>query len=165
MRRLSKGFTLIELMIVVAIIGIIAAIAIPNLVLAIQRSRQRRTMADMRAIAIAWEARGTDTSRYNAAGGVDGADVQISEPDVASMLVPTYIQAIPIQDGWGHDYAFFSDQAFGATTPATRYVIISGGHDGEISPQIFKGAFTDFDCDIIYTSGTFLSFPEGYGLK
>ncbi|OYV98709.1 MAG: hypothetical protein B7Z68_00255, partial [Acidobacteria bacterium 21-70-11] len=47
--RKQKGFTLIELLIVVAIIGIIAAIAIPNLLNAINRGRQKRTMADMRS--------------------------------------------------------------------------------------------------------------------
>src|SRR5438105_14359454 len=40
---------LIELLIVVAIIGILAAIAIPNLLTAMQRSKQKRTMADMRS--------------------------------------------------------------------------------------------------------------------
>ena len=48
MRRKDKGFTLIELLIVVAIIGIIAAIAIPNLLNAIDRGKQKRTMADLR---------------------------------------------------------------------------------------------------------------------
>ena len=46
-----------------AIIGILAAIAIPNLLTAMQRSKQKRTMADMRTVATALEAYGTDHER------------------------------------------------------------------------------------------------------
>ena len=67
-KKNQKGFTLIELLIVVAIIGILAAIAIPNLLTAMQRAKQKRTMADMRTIATAWEARATDVNKYTAAG-------------------------------------------------------------------------------------------------
>ena len=40
---------------VIAIIGIFSAIAIPNLLTAMQRSKQKRTMADMRSLATAVE--------------------------------------------------------------------------------------------------------------
>src|SRR3954447_21264732 len=48
LRSRQKGFTLIELLIVVAIIGIIAALLIPNFLDALQKAKQKRTVADMR---------------------------------------------------------------------------------------------------------------------
>jgi len=49
-RKLARGFTLIELMIVVAIIGILAAIAIPNFMRFQARARQSEAKANLKAI-------------------------------------------------------------------------------------------------------------------
>ena len=51
----QKGFTLVEIMIVVAIIGLLAAIAIPNFVKARARAREPSEVQTMRVIASAYE--------------------------------------------------------------------------------------------------------------
>jgi type IV pilus assembly protein PilA len=53
MRRSARGFTLIELMIVVAIIGILAAIAVPNFVKFTARARQSEVKSNLKGFSTA----------------------------------------------------------------------------------------------------------------
>jgi prepilin-type N-terminal cleavage/methylation domain-containing protein len=64
MMRKNEGFTLIELMIVIAIIGILAAIAIPQFSAYRTRSYNAAAEADLRNAATAQEAYYVDTQTY-----------------------------------------------------------------------------------------------------
>lgn len=64
MNRKHCAFTLIELLIVVAIIAILAAIAVPNFLEAQTRSKVSRSLADMRSLKTALEAYAVDYNHY-----------------------------------------------------------------------------------------------------
>ena len=72
MKKLSKGFTLIELMIVVAIIGILAAIAIPNFIKFQARSKQSEAKANLKSAFTAEKAYLQEKDNYNVAINIVG---------------------------------------------------------------------------------------------
>lgn len=139
-------------LVAVAFVGILAAIAIPNFLTAQQRAKQKRTMADIRSLATAAEAYATDKKEY---------------PKSPEMLVPTYISRVLSTDGWGRklEYECLPD----SSGTCTGYAIGSMGKDGAydaagglreaVSQR--RGATTNFDCDIIFSDGTFVQYPEG----
>ena len=94
----KKNRTLIALIVVAVLLGgmmfcgIIGAIAIPNLLNAIDRGKQKRTMADIRSVAMAIE-------NFEAANGAYpvAADVE----SLRSLLEGAHIRTIP-PDGWGN---------------------------------------------------------------
>jgi len=134
----------VVVLLLVAVLGIVAAIAIPNFVTATQRAKQRRTMADIRSLATAAEAYASDNNEY---------------PQTVDPLVPKYIKAIPSTDGWGHaiEYSCVKDE----TGKCTGYEIASPGKDGLRESEPSHGGTANFDCDIVYSNGTFREYPEG----
>jgi prepilin-type N-terminal cleavage/methylation domain-containing protein len=67
-RRSQKGFSLVELLIVIAIIGIIAAIAIPSLILAQRRAREASAVNCLRAYSSAQLAFFATSGKYSKYG-------------------------------------------------------------------------------------------------
>lgn len=79
----TSAFTLIELLIVVAIIAILAAIAVPNFLEAQVRAKVSRAKADMRSIATALESYAVDYNRYPLPANEDG---EIEDPPVTEFV-------------------------------------------------------------------------------
>lgn len=152
-KRLSKGFTLVELLIVVAIIGIIAAIAIPNLITAIQRGKQKRTVGDIRNIGTAIEEYIVDESWPPPETGT--VDASLNNPE----FVPFYIKLLPLNDGW-RELLMYNQN--GATTPSFSYSLYSFGRDGTADGTLVLGDYDNksFYYDIYFSDGQFSSNPQ-----
>ena len=144
LKRDSKGFTLIELLIVVAIIGIIAAIAIPNLLNAIDRGKQKRTMADMRSIGTAVESYAVDNNVYPATTVIGTLQTIVQ--------TGAYMKNMPLADGWSHNFVVDS--------VTTEYTIYSTGKDGSGS-TCTAGTTNSFNDEICFINGQFLRYPAG----
>ena len=145
--RKQKGFTLIEVLVVVAIIGIVAAIAIPNFLNAINRGRQKRTMADIRSIGTALEAYSVDFHYYPKVAAS-------TVTDLVPYIQPTFIKVLPTNDGWNQS------MVVQLTVQGTSYTIYSKakGNAGAITTQ---GPKTDFGNAIVFSNGQFYAWPEG----
>jgi type II secretion system protein G len=143
MKRTSRGFTLVELLIVVAIIGMIAAIAIPNLLNAVDKGKQKRTMSDMRAIGTAIESYAVDNAAYPVAAGMAA---------VKALIDPYLIKNIPLTDGWAHPIQEASSM--------TAYTIYSQGKDGTGS-NCASGTTSNFNDEICFIDGQFKRYPSG----
>jgi type II secretion system protein G len=140
----SRGFSLLELLITLVVIGIIAAISIPNLLAAIDKGKQKRTMADMRSIGTAVEAYAVDNGGY---------PIAADAPTLALVISGSFVKVIPELDGWSHLYVVDSQR--------TTYTIVSSGKDGASSGCVIGAHTTQFTQDICFSHGQFIQYPEG----
>lgn len=156
-KRREAGFSVIELLIIGAVIAVLATIAIYNYMNALNRAKQKRTVNDIRIIAQAWEARAADTNTY-AVAGFSFPTAGVSHAELTAALRPTYLRDIPALDGWTRPIQF----GYSAGTPGTpgSYGIRSAGRDGQYQSAYVSGTTTDPDCDIVWANGAFIVFPD-----
>jgi general secretion pathway protein G len=122
----ARGFTLIEIMVVVAILGILAAIVVPKIMGRPDDARRVAARSDIGAVMQALKLYRLDNATYPSTE--QGLQALVAKP--ASQPIPNnwksggYLDRIP-KDPWGHDYQMLSPGVHGEID------VFSLGADGQ----------------------------------
>jgi prepilin-type N-terminal cleavage/methylation domain-containing protein len=173
MKRQKTGFTLIEMLIVTAIVGILAALLIPVFLSSVQKAKQKGTMQDMNAIAKTVIDYITDRGF---APEQDGP--MIAGSSFLDELNPFYMKALPLLDQWGTAFYVYCGTAVdsagigGVTADGPDgFVVVSYGRDRVQTPHTYDRmdpttayfeltGLPSFDEDLIIWNGSWIHAPK-----
>ena len=157
----ERGFTLLEMMVVVAIVAILAALLIPNFTRARSQAQTAACEANLRTVATALELYFTDHQQYpgvtattiGTANGINSADPLESGG---------YLNSVPHDPAGpvGNNLYSYKTQAAAGAAPAMYVVTCPGGHDPATVVQV-NGA-TSTSNKLYYNSGSGLSASAGF---
>jgi general secretion pathway protein G len=138
-RNVRKGFTMVELMAVLIILGLLAAVVVRNFVGQTDRARVITTKANLKLLHMAVNQFKMDTGRFPTEE--EGLSVLIEAPSDVDNWQPTgYLETTEIpKDGWGNDFIFELYPESGKP-----FVIKSLGADGEEGGE-------NYDADLLST--------------
>ncbi len=119
--RSTAGFTLIEIMVVVFILGLLVTLVAPKIIGRTDEARRTKALADIKGIEEALHLFKLDNGYYpTTAEGLQGL---VQKPANARNWNPDgYLDKLPV-DPWGNNYVYFSD--------GQEYIVKSYGADGQ----------------------------------
>lgn len=128
LRRAQRGFTLIEIMVVVVILGVLGALVLPNVMSRPDHAKLTAARTDLQSVATALEIYRLDNGRYPSTA--QGLDALVKRPTQAPVPrlwnAQGYLKSMPT-DPWGTAYQYLS--------PGTRsqqgFDLFSFGADGQ----------------------------------
>jgi general secretion pathway protein G len=126
MRRPSHGFTLIEILVVIVILGVLAALIVPNVLSRPDEARATVAKSDIAAIMQAVKLYRLDNQRYpTAEQGLVALVAKPEQPPVPpNWKAGGYLEKLP-KDPWGRPYVYINPGVRG------EIEIMSFGADGQ----------------------------------
>jgi general secretion pathway protein G len=142
-KTLQKGFTLIEIMVVVVIIGLLASIVVPSVMSSLDEANVKKARADFKSLQTSLKLYRIDNFNYPSTE--QGLESLVVRPTIAPLprnyKANGYIESLP-KDPWGNDYQYES--------PASghEYDIYSLGSDGVSGGEGLAADLSIWDQDI-----------------
>ncbi len=129
-RQFRGGFTMVELMAVLIILGLLAAVVVSNFGGQVVAGRIKTTKASLRLLHNAVNQFKMDTGRWP--GEDEGLSVLVQQPaDVANWQVGGYLETTDVPtDAWGNDFIFELNPENGKA-----FLIRSLGADGQLEGE------------------------------
>ena len=125
-KQRQRGFTLLEIMVVIVILGILASLVVPNLMGNKEQADRQKAVSDIVALENALDMYKLDNSRYPTTE--QGLEALVTkpqgEPEPRNYKSDGYIKRLP-QDPWGGAYQLMSPGEHG------KIDVFSMGLDGE----------------------------------
>jgi len=143
-RQGAAGFSMIELLIVLALLGVIASIALHGASYAFEVSRVGRTVADMRGVAEALTKYQTDNSTLPG-GGLQPVSAIAATIRASGGVIPTL-------DGWNNPIYY---EPFTTAQGTLTFRLTSYGMDGT-ADGVITGTWLDPNTDVVNESGSFI---------
>ncbi|KEQ18484.1 type II secretion system major pseudopilin GspG [Endozoicomonas numazuensis] len=125
-KRKQSGFTLIEIMVVIVILGVLASMVAPNVLGNKKKADQQKAVSDIVALENALDMYKLDNNHFpSTQQGLDSlVELPSGTPQPRNYRDNGYIRRLP-QDPWGNDYLMQSPGEFGDVD------IFSAGPDGQ----------------------------------
>lgn len=125
----QAGFTLIEIMVVVFILGLLVTLVAPRIIGRTDEARVTKAKADIKAIEEAANLFKLDNGFYPSTA--EGLNALVQPPPRARRPNPDgYLSKVPV-DPWGHEYIYQSD--------GREVVVVSLGADGSEGGEAYNG--------------------------
>jgi len=109
----ARGFTLIEIMVVVVILGILATLVAPAILGKVDEARIAKAQQDIRALETALDLYRLDNFRYPTTDqGLQALVTRPSDPAIRNWKPGGYIKQL-MKDPWGNDYLYLEPGTHG----------------------------------------------------
>lgn len=156
-KSFRKGFSVTELIVMCAILTLALAVAVPEVMNALDTARQRKSMKDLGEWGVALKAYHVDYNFYPFDPTGPNAPIGPGVFLYIMMISEKYMDNPPYLDGWDNSFAY---TAGGITMQTAQgYTIESLGKGDQADAPIPK--FKCFQCDIRLRNGQFYARPVG----